>query len=311
MQTDQIKAPRVDTADFVAMPDANPPKTDASSDLSDPSAFANALSIVTHDLKGPLANLSLLIESIEGSAEAGSRTAHNAAKADVIINQMSKMLSAVLDRARKGRDPLSCRRDDVNLIDVLELAMSVNQPRARERGITFKSCALAQVTVRGDQELLFEAVDNLIGNAVRHCRPNSTISCEVGIDEDGSAYVRVDDEGPGFQDGELARAFRPFTRLSARAMNGEESSGLGLWITRLIAERHGGRVQACNRPSGQGASMTLWIPAQRPDAGDRRKEPSRQIKHGLERQQARPKQKANRRVRQRGTQRAARGCLSG
>ncbi|TLP46073.1 HAMP domain-containing histidine kinase [Cohaesibacter sp. CAU 1516] len=269
----------------------NPPKTDALNETSDPSAYANALSIVTHDLKGPLANLSLLIESIEDSAEAGSRTARNAAKADVIISQLSKMLSAVLERAREGRDPLSCRQDRVNLIDVLELAMSVNQPRARQRGITFESCALTPVTVSGDQDLLFEAIDNLIGNAVRHSFSNSKIKCEVGIEEDGTAYLRVDDEGPGFQEGDLHRAFRPFTRLSARARNGEESSGLGLWITRLIAERHGGRVEASNRPTGQGASMTLWIPAQRPDAQDRRQEPSRPNACGLKRYQVGPKQK--------------------
>ncbi|WP_114008248.1 sensor histidine kinase [Cohaesibacter intestini] len=286
MQTDQIEAHRNGTADFVALSKKDSPKTDALSETSDPSAYANALSIVTHDLKGPLANLSLLIESIEDSAEAGSRTARNAAKADVIITQLSKMLSAVLERAREGRDPLSCRQDRVNLIDVLELAMSVNQPRARQRGITFESCALDQVTVSGDQELLFEVVDNLVGNAVRHSHPNSKIRCEVGLEADGTAYLRVDDEGPGFQEGDLHRAFRPFTRLSARTRNGEESSGLGLWITRLIAERHGGRVEASNRPTGQGASMTLWIPAQRPGAGDKRREPLHRTGCGPQRHQA-------------------------
>lgn len=264
MHTDQFNTHCGGRADIAAMfPGKNPPKTDAPGDKSDPSAFANALSIVTHDLKGPLANLSLLIDSIEASAEAGSRIARNTEKAHVIITQMSKMLSAVLERARNRRDPLYCRRDNVGLLEVLELAMSVNNPRARQRGITFKNRALAEVMVSGDQELLFEAADNLIGNAVRHSHPNSTISCEVGLEGDDMAYLRIEDEGPGFQDSDLLQAFRPFTRLSARTLNDEDSSGLGLWITRLIAERHGGRVEARNRSSHHGAQMTLWIPALR------------------------------------------------
>lgn len=273
MRTETYSHHSVEAADFAALglfapeleyPEPDYPDLDApDAELRDADAFQNALSIVAHDLKGPLANLSLIVEDISRSAPDGSRERieRNADKADLIIGQLSKMLSALLVRARDGRDPLSCERAPVNLVEVLELAFAVNQPNARQKAIRFRCHAFDDVTVLGDQELLFEAFDNLIGNAVKHTREGGTITCEAGPAQDGRIAVSICDEGPGFRASDLLRAFRPFTRLSAKAKNGERSNGLGLWITRLIAERHGGRIEARNRQDRAGAELTLWLPA--------------------------------------------------
>jgi len=268
MRSEPYSHQSIDTADFAALGFFGPEPEHLEPDepapqARDEDAFRNALSIVAHDLKGPLANLSLIVEDISRNATAGSREriGRNAGKADLIIGQLSRMLSALLVRARDGRDPLSCDRAPVNLVEVLELAFAVNQPHARRKSIRFRCHAFDQVIVRGDQELLFEAFDNLIGNAVRHTEEGGTITCETGPALDGRMFVTICDEGPGFRASDLLRAFRPFTNLSAKAKNGERSSGLGLWITRLIAERHGGQIEARNRPDRSGAQLTLWLPA--------------------------------------------------
>jgi two-component system sensor histidine kinase SenX3 len=273
MHTEPHSRQSVEAADFAVLgffapePDLSEPEypdvVEPETEVRDTDAFQNALSIVAHDLKGPLANLSLIVEDISRNAPDGSRERieRNADKADMIIGQLSKMLSALLVRARDGRDPLSCEPAPVNLVEVLELAFAVNQPNARQKAIRFRCHAFDDVTVLGDQELLFEAFDNLIGNAVKHTREGGTITCEAGPAEDGRIYVRILDEGPGFRASDLLRAFRPFTRLSAKAKNGERSNGLGLWITRLIAERHGGQIEARNRQDRAGAELTLCLPA--------------------------------------------------
>lgn len=273
MRTETYNRQSVEAADFAVFgffapkPDLSEPdfsEPDApETEMRDADAFHNALSIVAHDLKGPLANLSLIVEDISRNAPEGSRERieRNAERADLIIGQLSNMLSALLVRARDGRDPLSCEPAPVNLVEVLELAFAVNQPNARQKSIRFRCHAFDDVTVLGDQELLFEAFDNLIGNAVKHTREGGMITCETGPAEGGRIAVRISDEGPGFRASDLLRAFRPFTRLSAKAKNGERSDGLGLWITRLIAERHGGRIEARNRQDRAGAELTLWLPA--------------------------------------------------
>lgn len=263
MFTDQFSAH--DAADIhPAMPlREDPGERETPARGPDLNAYGNALSIVAHDLRGPLANLAILVEDISQNLQAQTqpRIARNAAKAEGIIRQLNKMLGAVLWRAREGRDPLACELRLVDPLEILQLAVSVNQPLARRRSVGFLCRAVEPVSVLGDQQLLFEAFDNLIGNAVRHSRPGSTVVCETGSTEEGGVFVRIGDEGPGFTASDLARAFNPFTRLSSRAGSNEQSTGLGLWITRLIVERHGGRIEARNRPGGAGAMLSVLLPA--------------------------------------------------
>jgi two-component system sensor histidine kinase SenX3 len=240
---------------------------------ADGGAYANTLSIVAHDLRGPLANISILIEDIERQAKAAGHAgiAGKAARADGIAGQLTRMLSALLRRARDGRDPLSLTPAPVNLVDVLELAVAVNQPLARRKSVGFRCHAIEPSTVFADAELMFEAFDNLIGNAVRHAPAGSTIDCDMEPAGASGLQVRISDEGPGFLAADLLRAFRPFSRPAASA---EGSSGLGLWITRLIAERHGGRVTARNRPGGTGAELTIWLPLTETRASTLHREPA-------------------------------------
>jgi signal transduction histidine kinase len=268
MHTDQIIPPGTGPADIAALLAIETYLDKPEHSPAAPDAFGNALSIVVHDLKGPLANLALLVEDISRSAgdRDERRIARKAESADRIIDQMSRMLSAVLERARNGRDPLSATMTAVNLVEVLQLAFAVNQPAARQKSISFRCLAIDPVLVHGDAELLFEAFDNLIGNAVRHSPEGGTITCETGPAHDECVEVRIGDDGPGFQASDLLRAFRPFVGLSAKSTPHQGSSGLGLWITRLIAERHGGQISAHNRTDGGGAEMTLRLPAARPGA---------------------------------------------
>lgn len=100
-----------------------------------------------------------------------------------------------------------------------------------------------QLAVDGDRRLLVEAVDNLVSNAVKHAPESSTVTCVTAF-EDRQAVIRIGDEGNGLTELDLQRAFRPFAASAARRRARPGSFGLGLWITRLIAERHGGGVQA-------------------------------------------------------------------
>lgn len=227
-------------------------------------AYSNALSIVAHDLRGPLANLGLLVEEIARSAADGRRAhiARKAERADRIIDRMAQMLSAVLERARNGRDPLSGKMAAVNLAEVLNQAFAINEPAAQRKSIAFRCLAIEPLIVMGDPELLMEAFDNLIGNAVRHSPEGGTITCEICPADGDGIQVRIGDEGPGFSAQDLQQAFRPFgSSRTARPGSSKGSSGLGLWIARLIAERHGGTISIRNRTNGTGALLSVCLPA--------------------------------------------------
>ncbi|MFN3743970.1 MAG: sensor histidine kinase [Hyphomicrobiaceae bacterium] len=224
-------------------------------------ALISALSMVVHDLRGPLANLLVLIELIETYArmQAFDRLDTNASKARALIANLDAMLQGFLERARDTGDPLAYRPALVDLADVVATAARQNAPIAGSRGIALTTGTVRPYIVSGDRRLLVEAVDNLINNAVKHAPVGSSVQCAVtGGKRD--VVIEVTDEGQGIGDGDLARLFLPFSTLSSDAGDKDASRGLGLWIVRLIAERHGGHVSAVRHHGGRGATFAIHLP---------------------------------------------------
>ena len=224
----------------------------------------NALTIIVHDLRGPLTNLGLMIELIETHAEmrALDKVASSSRKAQDLIGALESMLEGFLRRAQETGDPLCFKPAKVDLAEVVEHAVSLNAPVASSRNVRFDCSGLESSVIDGDRSLLREAVGNLIGNAVKYAPAGSTVTCKASI-VDSEAVVRIEDEGQGLTEYDLKRAFRPFATLSARYAGKGTSWGLGLWIVRLIAERHGGRIEAASHGTWRGSQFSLRLPAAR------------------------------------------------
>ncbi len=115
--------------------------------------------------------------------------------------------------------------------------------------------------------LLGEAVENLIGNAAQYAKDGSTITCEV-LAERHEAIIRITDHSEGIREDDLRAALRPFNGLGKQRRVARQSFGLGLWIVRLIVERHGGRVEVGRGQGGKarnrnGTEVTLRLPTGR------------------------------------------------
>ena len=113
------------------------------------------------------------------------------------------------------------------------------------------------VSVCVDEVRLRQALDDLLDNATRYTAPGGTVRVAGAVD--GRAIrLSVDDDGPGFSDDVLSRAFEPFVGSDDGDRADRGGSGLGLAIVRVIAEAHGGQARAENRPDG-GARVTMTI----------------------------------------------------
>ena len=113
--------------------------------------------------------------------------------------------------------------------------------------------------ISGDTERLREAVDNLFSNAVKYCPIGGRIAVNTAR-QDGEAFVRVADEGPGLSPEDNARLFGRFQRLSAKPTGGESSTGLGLSITKRIVELHKGRIFVESAGPNGGAAFVIALP---------------------------------------------------
>ena len=113
--------------------------------------------------------------------------------------------------------------------------------------------------MRGELDELRTAISNLLENAVKYSPQEKQIKV-VLISEGGQSLVRVADKGVGIPRGELKRIFRRFYRVPLRAMAKVKGTGLGLFIVRAIAERHGGAAWAESEGEGKGATVTIRLP---------------------------------------------------
>jgi two-component system sensor histidine kinase MprB len=206
-----------------------------------------------HELRTPLtslrANVDLLIQTRNHPEEVLPRGSHDQLLADVKAQlvELTTLVGDLVELAREDETPRL--HTTVWFDDVVRHA--VERVRRRAPATAF-SARLDPWVVQGSETELERAVTNLLDNAVKFSPPGGT----VWVALHGGELV-VADEGPGIAPDDLAHVFERFYRsAAARAVNG---SGLGLAIVRNAAERHGGQVQAGNRPEG-GALLRIRLP---------------------------------------------------
>lgn len=204
------------------------------------------LGAIGHDLKTPLAALRVRIETVEDEAER-SRIA-------ATIEDMNRSLDDILALARAGH-----AREPSEPAELSALAMSVVE-EYEDMGEPVSLTEPERIVLPLRPTWLRRALRNLIGNALRYGKVARVSLVRNG----GNATIRIDDDGPGIPEGDMARMLEPFTRGEPSRNSATGGSGLGLALARAIAEQHGGRLELRNRhlASGEicGLSAELHLP---------------------------------------------------
>ena len=220
-------------------------------------AFINA---VTHELKTPVASIRLYLETLL------TRPVEEEKRAEfyrTMLEDSDRLLSTIEQVLRTGRMAPSNRvlnSARVDLTGLLEECVA----RARvlhglsDEALHYKTPG--ELTVLGDVEELRAAVSNLIDNAVKYSGANVNIAAELTRFEDRYAVLTVRDRGIGIPKSELKRIFKRFYRISEAKSVRVTGTGLGLYIVRSVAKRHGGRAWAESEGAGLGSTFSLRLP---------------------------------------------------
>ena len=221
------------------------------------------LRLTTHELRAPLGTVrgyaSMLDDGDLGELPDAARTAVRGISkaADVAHNLIEQLVE--VSRLDIGREALSVGR--TRMSDAVGAAAELVRRDADAADVAL-AVDVSDAAIEVDRDRLVVAIRNLLSNAIKYGPHHSRVEVEGRV-EDRIVRITVTDEGPGIAPEELPRIFDRYYR-SVRSRSVAEGSGLGLYITKRIAELHGGGIEVTSTP-GVGSTFRLYLP-QRPPA---------------------------------------------
>ncbi len=225
--------------------------------------YLSVLGFVSHEIKSPLASLITVgktyLKGYMGEVQPAAEQTMNkmVRTAGYLVNMVNNYLD--LSRLESGEMKFEPKDGVAFLDDVVRFAVDTVVARAQERNSTIEVKVEAEgIRLFGDMDLLRIVAVNLIDNAVKY--GDDGIVVDVNIRSEGGMLVfAVRNRGVGFTEEQAQKLFRRFSRLKQKGTEDRRGTGLGLYLTWWIVEKHGGRIIADSRP-GEWAQFTVYLP---------------------------------------------------
>jgi signal transduction histidine kinase len=223
-------------------------------------SFINA---VTHELKTPVASIRLYLQTLQ-SRELDDEKRREFYR--IMLEDSDRLLQTIEQVLQAGSSGSRWRRISRTRLDLGDLTKDcVELARTRFHlaadALTYEQrVAAGGCLVMGDADELKAAIWNLIDNAVKYSAGEVRVRVVLDAVNGERLAVKVSDHGVGISPVELKRIFRRFYRIPASLAIRAKGSGLGLFIVRSVAKKHGGRAFAESDGQGHGSTFTLLLP---------------------------------------------------
>lgn len=219
------------------------------------------LGMAAHELRSPLT-------AIKGAAQMVTRALARGALDPTLTersfgmiaessDRLERMLSDLLDVSRMRAEGLSTRLAPMDMAALVS-AVAGRHAEGADRHRIVHDVEAAQI--QGDVGSLERVVENLLSNALKYSPNGGEVVIQLRRVSDG-VLLTVHDSGIGIPAGEEERIFEPFRRAANAVKHDLPGVGLGLHISRQIAEAHGGTLRAESQGEGSGTTLILWLPA--------------------------------------------------
>jgi two-component system, OmpR family, sensor histidine kinase VicK len=208
------------------------------------------LAMVSHDLRSPLAVIRASTQLLQRRGEYRETTIATILQ---YADRMARLIDDLADVVRLEEGHLPLQREWLDLVALARECATAVEQQSANHAVRVEA---PDSTICGmwDHVRLGQVLENLIGNAIKHGAEEGEVVVRVEVPE-GEALVSVLDSGPGIDPEHVPHLFDRFYRANARS----SGLGLGLYISRILVEAHGGRIWVDSRP-GQGSTFTIGLP---------------------------------------------------
>ena len=238
------------------------------------------LSIASHELKTPITAMSgfvqIAVRRIKRRLVAGRPSEEQWKKEEETLleqlevvqrqtGKLARLVDELLDVSRIESGRLELRISDIDLPELIAEVMKRHQLMATKHELRLHYDPDQKLGVRGDRDHIEQVLNNLVGNAMKYSPDGGPVDVRVTRAGDQEVEFAVEDHGIGIRGAELARVFGLFYRSPDRNARDVGGMGLGLYITKEIVDRHGGRIWA-ESEVGKGTTFHVTLPASVPAA---------------------------------------------
>lgn len=227
------------------------------------------VSLASHELRTPLtvikSYLALLQQENDGKLNEKQREyIHRAYDA---TSRLNRLVTEMLDVSRIESGRLILNQKNTDISQVIQNIVNEILPKAQEQNMVLetKSHIDGDTILLFDEERIGEVLINLIGNALKYNHENGKVVVDLSRNEN-EVIVAVTDSGIGIKKGDLSKLFQKFGVVGDFAKKKNlPSTGLGLYMSRIIIERHGGRIWAESKGEGNGSTFSFALPFKKED----------------------------------------------
>lgn len=218
------------------------------------------LHAIAHDLMNPLSPIQLQVHMLEHD---GIGPTPQQTKAYAVIRRSSdrirRLVEDLRDLGRLEGGKLKLEPRPTDLRELAESVVDAYRGEANERGVALEFHASEALPTVADPERIGQVLANLVTNALKFTPAGGRVVVAAHGAAD-SHQVSLRDTGRGLTADEMTRLFRPFVQVHDRTAVKERGTGLGLFISRGIAEQHGGSVTVASDGLGKGSTFALTLP---------------------------------------------------